>query len=504
MLKTTEQKRWHHTSPLAAIFYLGRIYKAIAQNAVQSLAPLAALLFASKGDLVGRMTFGVAVFVASTIIVAFIRYWFFRYRIGDDSILIREGVLKKTQLDIRFNRIQAINTQQNIVFRLFDLVTVQFDTAGSAKQEGHLPAIRSAFADSLKERIRDRRPANAADSDDQTESEIESRSLLQLGIKDMVRIGLSSNRALVFLVLLGPVLDNMENRIEAAIDDSAMLAALDGAGLSIASGIGLVLSVSILFILVLAIASIIGAFLRYHRFELRAENNVLRSIGGLLTRHEHSVNIAKIQSLRAIQNPVLRLFRRFRLRAKQASSGRRSKGKLFIIPICEPAQLRSLGSEVFGDEFAGVDLQPKSPSFRPIAMNFVRSRFLLFGLLPSLLAVLLYFFLLGKAALFFLIWIPVSAFAAWVYYRKYGFAIGANGMVLRKGFIGYQTTAFLFRKVQRISVTQTPRQKRKGLATIRFFLASGSLRLPYVDNQMAKDLRDYILYKVETSRRAWH
>ncbi len=31
---------------------------------------------------------------------------------------------------------------------------------------------------------------------------------------------------------------------------------------------------------------------------------------------------------------------------------------------------------------------------------------------------------------------------------------------LRKGFIGYQTVAFLHRKVQRISVTQTPLQER--------------------------------------------
>ena len=77
-------------------------------------------------------------------------------------------------------------------------------------------------------------------------------------------------------------------------------------------------------------------------------------------------------------------------------------------------------------------------------------------------------------------------------------------MVLRKGFIGYQTSAFLYRKVQRISVTQTLFQERKGLATIRFFLASGSLRIPYVDFQMAKDLRDYILYKVESSQRPWH
>ena len=112
-----KEKRWRHTSPLAAIFYLGKIYKAIAQNAVQTFAPLFALLVATQGNLVGKVAFGIIAFVTITVVSAIVRYWFFRYRITDDSVLIREGVFKKTQLDIKFDRIQAINTKQNIVFR---------------------------------------------------------------------------------------------------------------------------------------------------------------------------------------------------------------------------------------------------------------------------------------------------------------------------------------------------------------------------------------------------
>jgi putative membrane protein len=47
-------------------------------------------------------------------------------------------------------------------------------------------------------------------------------------------------------------------------------------------------------------------------------------------------------------------------------------------------------------------------------------------------------------------------------------------------------------------------QERKGLATIRFYLASGTLKLPYVDHELAKQLRDYVLYRVESSQQAWH
>ena len=153
-MSVADQENWLHTSPLAAIFYLGKIYQNIAKNAIPSLAPLFVLLLATEGDLTYRIVFALSVFVIFTITRAFLQYWFFRYRIAENSVLIREGVFKKTQLDIKFDRIQAISNQQNVSFRAFGLVSIKLDTAGSAKQEGHLPAVKTSLADALKERIR--------------------------------------------------------------------------------------------------------------------------------------------------------------------------------------------------------------------------------------------------------------------------------------------------------------------------------------------------------------
>jgi len=504
-LSKTEEKRWRRTSPFAAIFYLGKIFKAISQNAVQTLAPGAAFLFAYEGDLMTRIVLGLSIFFAIVVSLAFIRYWFFRYQIGTDSILIREGVFKKKQLDIKFKRIQAVNTTQNVIFRPFDLVTVQLDTAGSAKQEGYLPAIKSELAVSLKARLRDEIRIDDTPTDEETDNSDTSRKILSLEKFDMVRIGLSSNRALIILALLSPLLDNLGNRIEEMVDESTLLALLNGAGISIAGGVGLAITGVLLLLLLLAGASITGAFLRYYNFELRAERETLRSTGGLLTRHEHSVSLNKIQSLRAIQNPVLRFFKRFRIRAKQASSAKRTdEGKQFIVPICDRTQLPQLGAEVFADEFPNLDLDPRSPKWKPISKSYIRSRFVMFGVLPTIAAVSFFYVSIGDAAFIFMLWLPLSALAVVTHYRKFGYDFVETGLMLRRGFLGFQTTAFLHRKIQRISVTQTKLQERKGLATIRFYLASGSLRLPYVDYNMARELRDYILYKVESSRFAWH
>ena len=49
-MSTADALRWQRTSPLAIVFFIGRIVEAIVKNAVQSLAPLVAFLVAFRGD----------------------------------------------------------------------------------------------------------------------------------------------------------------------------------------------------------------------------------------------------------------------------------------------------------------------------------------------------------------------------------------------------------------------------------------------------------------------
>ena len=175
-MKPPEPGTWRRTSPLAILFFLGKLLRDIVKNAWQSFAPIAALLIASSGNLVDRLTLVGVVAVILVIVASVLRYWFFRFRITEDSVLIREGVIKKKQLDIKFDRIQGINTEQNIVYRYLDLVTVSFDTAGSSGDEGNLPAVSSAFAAALREKIG--RPLGRAGAVDSPEIIAEAEPLL--------------------------------------------------------------------------------------------------------------------------------------------------------------------------------------------------------------------------------------------------------------------------------------------------------------------------------------
>ena len=297
-----EKEVWRRTSPLAALFYLGKVFEHITQNMTQTLVPLMAFLLAAKGDIMYKASLAAVAFVLIVLTISLLRYWFFGFRVANGSIFIREGVIRKTQVDIKFDRIQAINTQQNIIFRWFNLVTVNFDTAGSSQQEGYLPAISMAYADELKGRLHpvatpvsvaaNERAGNPAIG---TDRDSESTAVLKLTSGDIARIGLSNNRALIFLAFLAPLADSLDDWIRRSVSEEIVEATTDTVALGLGLGEGAVLGLAIIaaIVIFLATASIIGASLRFQHFHLFVGGGSFRSTGGLLTRHEHTIGFTK-------------------------------------------------------------------------------------------------------------------------------------------------------------------------------------------------------------------
>lgn len=460
------------------LFFLGKIIKDIGKNAWQALAPMA-VVFATRGDLVEKFKlFGI---VAGLLLVggSVLRYLYFRFRLEDDSILIREGVLKKKQTDIKFDRIQGINTQQNFIFRFFGLVTVKFDTAGSSDDEGYLPGVNRVFADSLRQRLN--RAPGRAPADSKEDRPREQEPLLRLDWRDMIRIGLSDKRVFLVLALLGPVFEQMGDKTEEIIGQYVESAFADAMQFGIAAGVGLVVGSIVVVFGLLILLAIGAAFLRYHDFELFLGGRTLRSRGGLLTQHDVSMGLDKIQTLRLQQGIILRWLKRFRMTARQARSSRKNDAsKNFTIPVVTSTEAADLRNRMLEDEGKGLVQDPSSPLFQPISKYSMRLPFLILFWMP-------------------LVW-PII-YSEW---RHAGFLYTDEGLVRRSGVAGYRTVALLYRKVQRVTVRQSPLQRRKGLATLRVYMASGSVKFPYIDHELAKRLRDYILYKVESSQRAWH
>ncbi|MDH3375283.1 MAG: PH domain-containing protein, partial [Gammaproteobacteria bacterium] len=447
-MKITEPGQWQRTSPLAILFFFGKLLKLIGQNAWQSIAPFAAFIFAYEGELVTKIVFAVIAFFIISTSLSVLNYWFFRFQLIDDSILIRQGVVKKTQLDIKFDRIQGINTQQNVVFRYFGLVTVNLDTAGSSGNEGNLPAVTREFADSLRRMI-----GKVRNGDDGVVADArpDADALLSLDSRDLIRIGLADRRALIVFAVLSPLIERMDDnvyKIAASYVDEAIGGAWQT---SIAAGAVIATSAALAVIALLALISIGAAFLRYHNFQLFLEGDTLRSHGGLLTSHELSMNLGKIQTLRLEQGIVMRCFSRYRLSGRQArSSQKQGKNKNFIIPLVNKTQANHLREILLAPEGDDLIQIPTSPEFIPISPNYMRTRFLLISLLPTVVGLAVFSNLIGPASLVFLLWLSASSLLIYQNWRRAGYHCSSDGFVRRSGFVGYRTVALLYRKVQRV------------------------------------------------------
>jgi len=482
------------------LFFFGKLLRTITKNAWQSLAPFVAFIYAYQGELVTKIVIGAIAFFVISISISVLNYWFFRFQLNNDSILIRQGVIKKKQLDIKFDRIQGINTQQNVVFRYFGLVTISFDTAGSSGSEGNLPAVTRAFAESLRSRI-----GSESESVEATAAESEADALLRLDWRDMVRIGLADRRALVVFALIGPLFERLGDDADRVVANYIERAADDAFQFGVAGGVVIVTAAVIGLILLFALISLGAAFLRYHNFELFLDGSTLRSNGGLLTRHEVSMHLSKIQTLRLEQGIVMRWLGRYRMSARQArSSQKQGKSKNFSVPVITADAANHLREILLAPEGDSLMQIPTSERFRQISPYYMRSRILFVGLLPAIAATLIFWQAFGVASLGVLLWLPAIILFSYQSWRRSGYLLSAEGLVRRSGLIGYRSVALLYRKVQRVSVTQSRYQRRKNLASLRVYMASGSVRIPYIEHATAKQLRDYILYKVESSQLAWH
>ena len=385
MRHSTDSDAWQRTSPFAIVFFIGNTIRNVVRGYVQLVATFGALAVLIKGTPYAALLIPFALLVV--IGIAVLRYWFFRFRIEEDRIRIRQGILEKTSVDLPFDRIQGINVERRPVDRLLGLVTVSLDTAGSASTEGQLPCVSTDLADQLRARIGSgerSRPVDRVDDadDERTTSDRPPREvLLRLSKGDMFRIGIGRDNLLLAMMLIAAAWRRprelpyriaetfgfSEDLVRPALETAeATIARSDGLGETTFTG-GIVL-MALAVVLAFGIGT---AFLRYFGFTLWREGTAYRSRGGLLTQKEVVVETTKIQQLTLSQDLLLRWFRRFRLRVHPAADADASVHhdvpRVLEVPLLEASLAGELRASVFGEEEDGLVLLPKSDEFRRVS-----------------------------------------------------------------------------------------------------------------------------------------
>lgn len=434
-------------------------------------------------------------------ILSFLRYY---YAIEERSVRIQQGVLFRKNTDLPFERIQNVNFEQNIIHQLFAVVRLQLDTAGSAGNEIKIDALPRREAEAIRDYIlQQKREMQQEATEEQMAEEAPSalqtskapdEELLHLGLWDLVKIGASQNHIRTALLILGlgySFMDDIQGVFRVDVLDEASHYAGDW----VKSTLGL-----LLFLLLVAfMATMVRTVLQYFDLRFYKSHEGFRVTAGLFNKQETALRREKVQIIKWSDNPIRRLLGIFTLDIKQAVPVVVAQGKQKAeIPGCYPHQVE----EVLRSCFPG--FHEETVTGHRIHPAFAIRRFIYIGLLPTLAWIAFYYATQATGFLVASIAYPLLvAGLLYLYYWKFRLYVGHRYIRIKSGLLGTSHTVTPHYKIQAVQIIQTLYQHRKGLANLHIHTANGTLSIPYLNLILAQNLRDYILYQVESSKEGW-
>lgn len=502
-------RQWQRLSPIALLYFAINLFRVIFGN-VAYLAPTLILLYQGMKN---KPLLSVAILLGIALVLlggALLSYYMYKFRVIGNTVEIRSGVIKKKQLNLPFSRIQNVRLQQPLYYRLTNHVCLQLDTAGSNQQEAKLVALPQPFAQQLQKEIHALHQAAAPveETDTSAEPTFDDKADEQLlntrSVGDLVLHGISNNRVWLMLGLAAPFY---------SLIVSVVTEQLEKAGLDLMHWfdpeqqswlwIGLAaLALTLMIMFLLTLLSIAASVLSYYNFTLvRSGERYIRRCG-LLTKHEVSMKLARLQWVALRQDWLDRVFGRCHVRFEQINAPMNSmqpgaeQGKIMVPSVRQLEALHLLADAQPGQQLA-------SMAFQPINWRFLARQLLLIWL-PLCIASQ-WILRPDHTELANLSFIPLAWLAAMMLlrWRRWGYAMDNDYLTIRKGLIGVDYFSAPVYKVQQIKLKQNWFLQRANLCHVQLVFASGTLDIPFIPKPDGQLILGYCLYQAQSSGKSW-
>ena len=472
-----------------------------ARQAVKMFWPvLLAFVFQNKIVQNKTVMFVSVILILILIIVHTILYYLnFFFYVSKGEFILKKGYLRKKILSIPLERIQSINTKQNILQQLLGVVSLEIDTAGTVGKELKIHALEKEFADAVQNEIRIKKRLNQAiDSEESAIEEKETEEVvLRLTSVDLLKIGISQNhiRAGFILLAFG---SQIFQQIKDLFKDKAYQYSNDFMEFMSNSGWALIMFLVIFFLIGSIVFSLFRTVLKYYDFKLLKREGNYRIESGLLNKRNVIVPHNKVQELNWETGPLKKLFGIYHLTFKQAVSGHqnRKNQQLVDAPGCLTSHLDLLKTDLFGKD----ELSDSPRNFT--SSYYFRRLWIIYGWLPVILTTLF----LYAELLFWIgvvLWLSGTSGYCYLIIRKRYFRMNEDQIRISKGAISHQWKQMELFKIQSVKYQQTFFQKRRSLASLHLMNAAGTMTIPYIDDKLAMQIYNYLLYHTEVSEKKW-
>jgi len=487
-------------SPKAVVLILLKYFRII----VRQLWPILLVILINptkgKGFMITAVAFVVILVSLIYSLIAYTKYYFF---IQNNELCVRSGVFRKTVLNVPFDRIQSVDFKRNIVHQFLNVVSVQVDTAGSKGSELELDAIELERAEELRSVVlaykhsRHTAPVDTSDPIPPIPQIKEVPELiLSLSPKDLIKIGISENHlrtaAIIFAFFLG-LADDLDQLlgwdVYGQLEDTTTAMSLFGL---LATLIAIPLFIGVSFAITL-----IRTVLRYYGLKFWREGKSFKVVSGLFTRNEKSIQKSKIQVIRWVTSPLKKIFGIHQMNIYQATNVDQNQDKSLVIPGCYQQQidhtLDTIVPEFRGAVFTAHHMHPA----------IVHLMVFLFGFIPAVLFGLMAWFNDVVMQWLLTLVFPLAIWMGYLYQQKRRLKIHPDFILSEGGIFGNSSKLIEIYKVQSVHLESSPMQRRRGLISLHVYTAGGEISFPYLKEGIARQARDYILFRVEKEEKSW-
>lgn len=520
--------------PLSLGFELASIIRS-------NLLPTAAALFGtSRGGWIG-LSIGSAV-IAVCLAIAIIRYYTFRFTIANNELIVDQGLIHKLHRVVPLDRIQNIDLSQNLFHRLLQVCEVRIETASGKEPEAIMRVLSLSEYARLKQELLGSSEAwvgairtdsadpdpNIPDKTYQNPKEDSVRMILALPWRLVVLGGLLSNRGEVIAGLVVGFLWEMRfgdswfrsksipgfkiggdsESVQVIASDETSVKAMIGWVREVYGAFGSLLLVTLGVILLFAILRLFSAMwyvLRFYGYRLESNGESLNVKCGLLTQVSATIPLGRVQLISVQRSWLQRRFGLACIRIETAGGGggkaedaASSVGRKWFVPILANDSVH----EVLSAIDARAQFDENGLAWQSLSKNAL-PRMLRPVLFVSLVVLLVGLYIRLSSG-----WIPgvLLGIAGVLYVRKKSkskrYARMVWGLVFKSGTWTQKCSMTFFEKIQGVSYSQTPFDRRWGMANLSIDTASAGpadhrIQIGYLASDFAATEFEEIQSKIE-------
>jgi len=422
-----------------------------------------------------------------TLINGGIKWWTFVYWFEDSELRVEYGLFVKKKRYIPFERIQNLNYKEGIFHRIFKLVEVQVETAGSknGKAEAELTAVTRAAADEIEIRMKQakNKQTSIEENEPQIQEEMPSTVVHKMQIPELLLLATTSSGVGVVLAGVFAIVSQFAEFIpfDAIYDEVAFLMKYSFIVVAILIALALLLT---------WIISVGFTCLNYYNFTVLKEQERLIITRGLIEKKRVTIPLNRVQAIKIVENPFQQVLGLASVAVESAGGGFSGEAdkKIILFPLIAKKELLTPLQELFPDYDFAYSSHVKPP--KKAQPFFYRIDFIWF---VPLVGVISYFFY-PYGLLSLLLIIPILLLGRWQF-NTTGYTLYDNQITITSRMISRVTFFAVKKRIQVTQGRQTYFQKRRDIGSAKIVVMSGmagaSATVRHIEQQEVERILDW-------------